>query len=91
VSDTLFATAFLTAPADVTLTTAEGVSKTFPGVAGINNFNVPLTLNGFIQGTITRASAPVLDVKPANFKFTATPPSVNFNAFVAGATAGRAA
>lgn len=90
-NDALFATAFLTAPADVILTTNTGKSQTFPGQVGINNFNVALAPGDFIQGTISRSGATIVDVKPEKYgTFNPTPATINFNAFVAGASASSA-
>jgi glucan endo-1,3-alpha-glucosidase len=76
-----------TAPSSVTLTTSPTSSKTFDVPAGLSRLALPIFPGGTMKGTIERDGQTIVELNPTNFTFQANPPSYNFNAFVASATA----
>ena len=76
-----------TAPSNVILTTSPTSSKTFQVPAGLSKLSLPIFPGGTIKGTIQRDGQTIVELNPTNFTFQANPPTYNFNAFVAGATA----
>ncbi|TCD66615.1 hypothetical protein EIP91_001125 [Steccherinum ochraceum] len=85
--DTLWAVYFATAPATVTLSTADGKSQTFNVQAGANKLSTELTPGGYMHGTVVRDGNTIIDLKPDGFTFNPNPSSYNYNAFVAFAGA----
>ena len=85
--DTLWAVVFATAPATVTLSTADGVSQNFNVQAGVNKLSMQLTPGGYMHGTVVRNGQTVIDLKPDGYTFNPNPPDYNYNAFVAYAGA----
>jgi len=84
--DYLWAVVFSTKPATLTLTSGPNSSQ-FAVTAGVNKFKLQ---NGFgtIHATLADAVTGIVsvDVNPGSaFTYTATPPTYNFNAFVAWA------
>ncbi|EMD39964.1 glycoside hydrolase family 71 protein [Gelatoporia subvermispora B] len=84
--DTLWAVVFATAPATVTLATADSTSQDFFVPAGVTKLSLQLTPGGYMQGTISRNGNTVVDLKPDNYTFNPNPPTYNYNAFVAFAS-----
>ncbi|KAL7279978.1 hypothetical protein ACG7TL_006389 [Trametes sanguinea] len=84
--DQLWAVVLATAPASLTLATGDNASQTFDVQPGVNKFNMTLTPGGFMQGTLTRDNAAVIDLKPAGYTFDPNPTTFNFNIFVAAAS-----
>ncbi|KAJ7209199.1 glycoside hydrolase family 71 protein [Mycena pura] len=82
-SDTLWAQFHLTQPADLTL--ACGAStQTFPSVpAGVSKQKLALTGACDMSAKITRGGADAVSFAPQGMNFSTSPPSYNFNAFVA--------
>lgn len=78
---------FATAPATVTLSTANGKSQTFNVQAGANKLSTELTPGGYMHGTVVRDGNTIIDLKPDGFTFNPNPSSYNYNAFVAFAGA----
>ena len=76
-----------TAPSNVTLTTSPTSSKTFQVPAGLSKLALPISPGGTMKGTIERGGQTIVELNPTEFTFQGKPPSYNFNAFVAGATA----
>ncbi|KAI0670818.1 glycosyl hydrolase family 71-domain-containing protein [Trametes maxima] len=85
--DQLWAVVLATAPGSLTLATSDTNTQTFDVKAGVNKFNVSLTPNGFMSGTLTRDNAAVIQLKPADYTFNPTPTKFNYNIFVAQAAA----
>ncbi|THH27989.1 hypothetical protein EUX98_g6196 [Antrodiella citrinella] len=81
--DTLWAVYFATAPATVTLSTADGVTQSFNVQAGANKLSTQLTPGGYMHGTVVRNGQTIIDLKPDGYTFNPNPPSYNYNAFVA--------
>lgn len=84
--DQLWAVVFTTAAANVTLSTSAAKNQTFSVPAGLSKLNMPLTVGGYMQGSIMRNGKSVVSLKPSGYTFTATPSSYNYNAFVAYST-----
>jgi glucan endo-1,3-alpha-glucosidase len=76
-----------TAPSNVTLTTSPTTSQTFQVPAGLSKLSLPIFPGGTMKGTIERGGQTIVELNPSNFTFQANPPTYNFNAFVANATA----
>ncbi|KAI0661915.1 glycosyl hydrolase family 71-domain-containing protein [Cubamyces menziesii] len=85
--DQLWAVVLATAPGSLTLATGDTATQTFDVQAGVNKFNMSLTPGGFMQGTLVRDNATVIDLKPDGYTFNPNPTTFNFNIFVAAASA----
>ena len=85
--DTLWAVYFATAPATVTLSTADGVSQTFNVQGGANKLSMQLTPGGYMHGTVVRNGQTIIDLKPDGYSFNPNPQNYNYNAFMAFAGA----
>lgn len=80
--DYVWAIVQATAPANVSLACGNtSASALVP--AGLTKFKLPLVSNCSVNATIARSSQTVLSFAPAGYNFNTTPPSYNFNAFVA--------
>ncbi|KAI0822251.1 glycosyl hydrolase family 71-domain-containing protein [Trametes gibbosa] len=86
--DQLWAVVLATAPGTLTLATGDNASQSFDVQPGVNKFNMTLTPNGFMSGTLTRDNATVIQLKPDGYTFNPTPAAFNLNIFVAAAAAG---
>lgn len=84
-TDAIWVVVLATADADVILSTG-GASQTFQAKAGANKFSMPIAAGGKMRGTIQRGGQTVVKLSPQDFTFNGSPPSYNFNAFVAGST-----
>ena len=86
--DSLWAVAFTTQPATVSITTASGNTQTTEVPAGVTRLSMPLAAGSGMSATMTRNGATVLSVNPGTdaFTFNPNPETYNFNAFVAYAT-----
>ncbi|KAH9945573.1 glycoside hydrolase family 71 protein [Amylocystis lapponica] len=84
--DYLWGVVLLTAPANVTLTCGTTTQKT-SAPAGLTKLKLPLTKNCSVQATVVRGSTTSVNFVPAGFTFSTSPPSYNFNAFVAASSA----
>ena len=62
-------------------------STTFNVSAGLSKLSVPIFPGDTMKATIERDGETIVELFPSNFTFQANPPSYNFNAFVASATA----
>ncbi|TFY60490.1 hypothetical protein EVJ58_g5112 [Rhodofomes roseus] len=87
--DSLWAVAFTTQPATVSITTASGTTQTTDVPAGVTRLSMPLNPGAGMSATMTRNGATVLSVNPGTdaYTFNPNPETYNFNAFVAYATA----
>jgi len=83
--DSIWVVVLATAPSNVILTTSS--STTFNVPAGLSKLSVPIFPGDTMKGTIERDGETIVELFPSNFTFQASPPSYNFNAFVASATA----
>lgn len=83
--DYLWAVVQLTAPATVTLSCgASTMSAAAP--AGVSKYKLPLLASCTVGSAVTRGSV-TTTFNPAGFTFSTSPPSYNFNAFVAASPA----
>jgi glucan endo-1,3-alpha-glucosidase len=81
--DFLWAEFLLTRPSDLTLTCGSS-TQTFTGVpAGVSKQKLALTTDCSVSAKISRYGFPVVTFTPKGMNFSTTPPSYNFNAFVA--------
>ncbi|KAF9218465.1 glycoside hydrolase family 71 protein [Gyrodon lividus] len=85
--DYLWGTAFLKAPAEVTLLCG-GDSVTVSLPSGVSGLALPLTHHCSVEGIIKRGGVEAMHVRPAGFTFGMTPQVYNFNAFVATSPSG---
>jgi len=85
--DAIWAVVLTTAPSSVTLTTSPTMSQTFQVPAGLSKLLLPISPGGTMKGTIERDGQTVVELNPTEFTFQGSPPSYNFNAFVASAIA----
>ncbi|KAI0712188.1 glycoside hydrolase [Earliella scabrosa] len=85
--DKMWAVVLASAAGEVTLTTSDTTSQTFPVTPGVNKLSLPIAAGGFMKATLTRNGQTVLDFQPEGFTFNPTPATFNYNAFVAGQTA----
>ncbi|KAI0648087.1 glycosyl hydrolase family 71-domain-containing protein [Trametes meyenii] len=85
--DQLWAVVLATAPGSLTLATSDTNKQTFDVQAGVNKFNISLTPNGFMSGTLTRDNAALIQLKPTDYTFNPAPTKFNYNIFVAQAAA----
>ena len=83
----MWAVVLASAAGEVTLTTSDTTSQTFPVTPGVNELSLPIAAGGFMKATLTRNGQTVLDFQPEGFTFNPTPATFNYNAFVAGQTA----
>ncbi|KAJ6618837.1 glycoside hydrolase family 71 protein [Mycena sp. CBHHK59/15] len=81
--DVLWAQFHLTASADLTLTCGTS-TQTFSAVpAGVSKQKLPLTSDCTVSAKISRGGSDAVTLAPAGMNFSSSPPSYNFNAFVA--------
>ncbi|RPD65177.1 glycoside hydrolase family 71 protein [Lentinus tigrinus ALCF2SS1-6] len=80
--DYLWAVTLLTAPANVTLTCGPSTQKTVVP-AGLSKLKLRLSSSCAVNATVARGGGAPVQFSPAGFNFSVTPPSYNFNAFVA--------
>jgi len=86
-SDTLWAQFHLTDTADLTLTCGSS-TQTFSSVpAGVSKQKLALTGDCDMSAKITRGGSDAVSFAPQGMNFSTTPPSYNFNAFVAASPA----
>ncbi|KAH9922777.1 glycoside hydrolase [Epithele typhae] len=83
--DKMWAVVLATADGQLTLTDGGANTQTFPVTAGVNKLSLPIAAGGIMHGTLTRAGATVVDLKP-DFTFNPNPAAFNYNAFTASAT-----
>ncbi|KAJ7291761.1 glycoside hydrolase family 71 protein [Mycena rebaudengoi] len=85
--DMLWAQFHLTEPADVTLTCGSS-TQTFTDVpAGVSKQKLSLKEDCSVSSKITRGGNDAVNLTPDGMKFSTSPPSYNFNAFVAASPA----
>ncbi|KAG8862543.1 hypothetical protein FRB96_001100 [Tulasnella sp. 330] len=84
VVDDMFVDVLCTAPSTVVLATGDGKSQTFQVPAGASHLSMPLTVGGYLEATIQRDGATVVNCKPTGYTFTDSPPAYNFNFFMGG-------
>jgi glucan endo-1,3-alpha-glucosidase len=82
VEDFLWAVVFLTSPAEVTLSCGPSVETTSLQ-GGASKLKLAMISACDVAAKIDRDGEEMLRFEPAGFRFTANPPSYNFNAFVA--------
>ncbi|KII85452.1 glycoside hydrolase family 71 protein [Plicaturopsis crispa FD-325 SS-3] len=85
-SDTLWAVTLLTSPASVTLACGSSTNTT-QVPAGLSKLSLPLSGDCSVTSTVSRTGSSPVTFAPEGFKFSTSPPSFNFNAFVAASPA----
>ncbi|KAJ7650688.1 glycoside hydrolase family 71 protein [Roridomyces roridus] len=81
-SDKVWAVVLLISPATVTLKCGSSTS-TAALPAGLGKMQLSLVSNCAVSAAVARKNATVLSLVPSGFGFSKTPPTYNFNAFVA--------
>lgn len=86
--DSIFALVFAALPGTVTISTTSDPSKgkSFDVLPGITQLNVPLVPDGTMSAELSRAGISILKVTPKDYKSSSSPPSYNYNAFIASST-----
>ncbi|KAJ7754346.1 glycoside hydrolase family 71 protein [Mycena maculata] len=85
--DMLWAQFHLTETSDLTLTCGSS-TQTFSSVpAGVSKQKLPLSSDCDMSAKITRSGSDAVSFAPAGMNFSTSPPSYNFNAFVAASPA----
>ena len=85
--DVLWATVLARAPGTLTLHTSDSSAQTFAVAPGVNKLQMPLTPGGYMRGVLVRDGQTLIDLRPDNYTFTASPQTYNYNAFTAFASA----
>ncbi|KAK7048415.1 glycoside hydrolase family 71 protein [Favolaschia claudopus] len=80
--DYLWAIVLLTSPANVVLQCGSSREQ-FAAPAGLSKFKLPLKNPGSVSAYILRGDESDVKFSPSGFDFSSSPPSYNFNAFVA--------
>ncbi|KAK7689418.1 hypothetical protein QCA50_007210 [Cerrena zonata] len=84
--DYLWTVSILSAPANVTQTCGNSTSTTAVP-AGLSKLKLPLMTNCSVKVVVNRGNTTSLTFEPTGFNFSTSPPSYNFNAFVAASPA----
>ncbi|KAH7923313.1 glycoside hydrolase family 71 protein [Leucogyrophana mollusca] len=85
--DYLWAVAFLTTPAYVTLSCGVTRQTALLGM-GVSKIQLPLVSSCSVEASVDRGGVNVIDFKPLGFNFQTNPIVYNFNAFVAASPSG---
>ncbi|KAI0310822.1 glycoside hydrolase family 71 protein [Amylostereum chailletii] len=81
--DAVWAVVMATSPGQVTLQTSDTNSQTVDVVPGVNKLSIPISAGDTMYAKLVRNGQTVVELKPDGFSFNGSPPSYNFNAFVA--------